>query len=148
MKGYGHWTSKSSRNCLLTGGGSSAGCSGADCKLSIIQLFDLVCCRRLRRSATEWTTAYHVGSRRRHLFLLLLHFIVVIIIIRPTVYCSVKNREINNCVALALALCLVPTMWGFKALTILPSFLPSSFALFSLQILSFVHITRNTSFLF
>ena len=32
-------------------------------------LVGLICCRRLRRSATRWTAAYHVGTRRQRAFL-------------------------------------------------------------------------------
>jgi len=33
-------------------------------------LLGIIYCRRSRRSATGWTAAYHVGTRRQHLFFL------------------------------------------------------------------------------
>ena len=56
---------------MITGGRSSTGGSGTDCKLGLTIVRPNLYCQRLRRSATVPTAAYHVGTRRRHLFLLL-----------------------------------------------------------------------------
>jgi len=72
VKGQGHRTTKTSTviwRRLLTRGGSSAGGSGADCKLGLTTVRpNLLPMPETLRSGTGRTAAYHVGTRRRYLF--------------------------------------------------------------------------------
>jgi len=65
IKGQGHLTSKTSRNChdmftiYLWMAVPAAQASGTNCKLSLIYCQHLIC------SATKWTAKYHVDTRHR-----------------------------------------------------------------------------------